>query len=186
MRITEKNFIKQLKHQNENALYYVIDNYGWILKTVIYKNLNTLPNLREECMNDCLIKIWENIDQFDPTRSEFKNWIAGIAKYRCIDYKRKYLKDLYNYDISEIDIIEENTTEKEILKREIKEEIDELLNVLSEKDKNIFIKFYFEDKNVIEISNEINLSENVIYKRLSRGRKKMKLKYEKGGIQNEK
>ncbi len=33
--INERNFVRQLKKRNEQALYYVIDHYGWVLKTVV-------------------------------------------------------------------------------------------------------------------------------------------------------
>lgn len=35
--INEGNFVKQLKKKNEQALCYVIDHYGWVLKTVVKK-----------------------------------------------------------------------------------------------------------------------------------------------------
>ena len=87
--ITEENFIEQMKKKNEKALKYVIDNYAWILKTVIKKHLHYLPNFYEECMNDCLLAIWENIDCYDSNKSSFKNWVGGIARYKSIDYARK-------------------------------------------------------------------------------------------------
>ena len=39
MKIDELNYIDQLRMKNEKALEYVIDNYGWILKTVVKKHL---------------------------------------------------------------------------------------------------------------------------------------------------
>ena len=35
LKITEDNFIEELKYKNEDALYYFIENYGWIIKTVM-------------------------------------------------------------------------------------------------------------------------------------------------------
>ncbi len=37
LKITEENFIGEMKKGNEKALEYVIDNYAWILKTVLKK-----------------------------------------------------------------------------------------------------------------------------------------------------
>ncbi len=115
LKISEENFIEQVKKGNEKALEYVIDNYAWILKTVIKKHLFYLPNLYEECMNDCLLNIWENIDSYDENRSSFKNWIGGIAKYKSIDYTRKYLKDLENQNIEDVTVAVEDNSLKEIL-----------------------------------------------------------------------
>ncbi len=75
-------------------------------------------------MNDCLLAIWENIHSYDPKRSSFKNWIGGIAKYKSIDYTRKYLKDLENENIEDVIIPTEDNSIKEILKSEIREETE--------------------------------------------------------------
>lgn len=174
MIITKRNFIKHIKNKNEKAMYYLIDNYGWLLKTVVYRNLASLPNLQEECINDCLMGIWENIDKYQPDKSSFENWIAAIAKYKCIDYKRKYLKELYQVDVDEVSLADDSSTEEAILKKEVSKEVDELLNTLSKEDKKIFIKFYFEDKTALEIAEEVDLKEATIHQRLSRGRKKIK------------
>ncbi len=58
MKITEKNYIQQLQLHNEEALIYVIDMYGGLLKAVIRKHLFTMPQKQEECMNDVLLSIW--------------------------------------------------------------------------------------------------------------------------------
>ncbi|MDD4169973.1 MAG: hypothetical protein PHD36_06935 [Desulfotomaculaceae bacterium] len=89
MKITEENFVAQLQMRNQNALAYVIDHYAWILKTVIKKHLFYLPDLYEECMNDCLLAIWNNIGNYAPERNSFKNWVGGIAKYKSTPYAAK-------------------------------------------------------------------------------------------------
>ena len=170
MKITEENFIKQLKKGNEKALDYVIDNYAWILKTVIKKHLFKLPDYYEECMNDCLMGIWENI----------------CAKYKSLNYVRKYLKDLENENIENIILPEEDNALKEILENEISTETEKMLKSISEEDRGIFIKLYLEDKNMDEISFDTGLAKPVIYNRLSRGKKKIREAFSiKGGSGNE-
>lgn len=186
MKITEENFIQQLKKRNEKALEYVIDNYGWILKTVIKKHLHYIPNYYEECMNDCLLAIWNNIDAYDVKKNSFSNWIGKIAKYKSIDYVRKYIKDLQRKNIDDMAISVQDNSLKEILSKEISEETEKMLNSLSELDREIFKKLYFEEKNINEISEDTGLSKSVLYNRLSRGKKKLrKLSIIKGGCKNE-
>ncbi len=184
--INEKNFIKQLKCGNEKAINYVIDEYSWVLKTVIARNMSTLPEFKEECMNDCLLAIWNNINTYDEKRASFKSWIAGIAKHKCISYKRKYLKELNNVNIDDLDLIAEKNVEQGIIDEEMRNEVYELLSCLSDEDKIIFSKFYFEDADVAGISKQLNISKDMIYNRLSRGRKKIKKNFLKlGGYENE-
>ncbi|MDR0879612.1 MAG: hypothetical protein LBN09_02795 [Clostridioides sp.] len=50
MKITEENFIAELKRRNEKALYYVIDEYGWIIKSTARNQLYNLLSYQEECL----------------------------------------------------------------------------------------------------------------------------------------
>lgn len=172
--ITEENFIEQLKKRNQRALEYVIENYGWIFKTVLKKHLFYLMDHYDECMNDCLLAVWENINSYNPEKSSFKNWAGGIAKYKAIDCTRKYLKDLENENVDDMEISTKDNPLKEILRSEISEETENMLSSLSEEDKRIFIKLYFEDKSMNEISKDTGLSKSVLYNRLSRGRREMR------------
>lgn len=181
MKITEENFIEELKKKNEMALDYVIENHSWIIKTVLKKHLYHLMSFYEECMNDCLLAIWENIHHFDPEKSLFKNWVGGIAKYKSIDYIRKYLKNMENENIEDIIIAVEDQTLREVLANEIREETEKILTSLSEKDQIIFKKLYLQDKNIDEVSQEMGISKSVIYNRVSRGKKKLHDKVNREG-----
>ena len=172
MKITEENFIEQLKKGNEKALEHVIDNYAWILKTVIKRHLFYLPDYYEECMNDCLMGIWNNIPYYDPEKSSFKNWVGGIAKYKSLNYVRRYLRDLENENIEDVIIPAEDTTLREILTKEISERWKCYAFYLKKTSR--FLLLYLEDKNMDEISDDTGLAKPVLYNRLSRGRKKMR------------
>ncbi|WP_459761846.1 sigma-70 family RNA polymerase sigma factor [Alkaliphilus crotonatoxidans] len=186
MKITEENFIDQMKRGNERALEYVVDHYAWILKTVLRKHLSHLMNFYEECMNDCILAIWENIHYYDPKKSSFKNWIGGIAKYKSIDYVRKYLKDLDNENIEDLKIPVEDHSLMEILKEETNRELKKMIQSLSEEDAIIFQKLYFEYSNIEEISEYTGLSKPILYNRLSRAKKKLrKMVNIEGGYGNE-
>jgi RNA polymerase sigma-70 factor (ECF subfamily) len=174
MKITEENFILQMKNRNERALEYVIDNYGWIIKSIVKKHLYNLESHQQECINDILLGIWNNIDSFDQEKNTFKNWAAGISKYKTIDCRRKYLRDLENKNIDYVDIAVEDDVHKEVTKKEIEKDLDELLNCLKNEDKELFLKLYVEEQDISHISKETGLKREVIYNRLSRGKRKLK------------
>ena len=161
MKINEENFIIQLRKRNENALDYVIDNYGWIIKSIVKKHLYNLQSVQDECINDVLNK------------SEFKNWIAGIAKFKSIDYKRKYLKGLEYENIDDLNISVSEST-YEILENELSLEVEEMLNCLNEKDRDLFYKLYVEEIEVNKISEETGMKRDTIYNRVSRAKKKIR------------
>ena len=62
-----------------------------------------------------------------------------------------------------------------------------MLKSLSEEDRKIFKKLYFEDKDMDQVSEDTGLSKSVLYNRISRGKKKMRNTInDKGGYKNEK
>ena len=173
MKINEENFIIQLRKRNEKALDYVIDTYGWIIKSIVKKHLYNLQSVQDECINDVLIGIWNNIDTFDENKSEFKNWVAGIAKFKSIDYKRKYLKGLEYENIDDLNISVSEST-YEILENELSLEVEEMLNCLNEKDRDLFYKLYVEEIEVNKISEETGMKRDAFYNRVSRAKKKIR------------
>ncbi|NFE11571.1 sigma-70 family RNA polymerase sigma factor [Clostridium botulinum] len=173
MKIEEENFIFELKKKNEKALDYVIDNYGWIIKSLVKKHLYNLQSIQDECINDILLGIWNNIERFDSSKGDFKNWVAGISKFKCIDYKRKYLKDLEYENIDDLNISIPYNVHEEIVKHELKSDVEEMLSCLKEKDRELFYKLYIEENEVNDITKEMGIKREVIYNRLSRGKKRI-------------
>lgn len=174
MKINEDNFIKHLKLKNEKALVYVIDNYGWIINSSIKKYLYNLKDYQDECFDDILLGIWNNIDNFDESKNSFKNWVGAISKYKTIDYKRKYYKYIEKENIDELNIPSKENIFEEVTKNELSEELDKLLNNLSSEDKSLFLKLFVEGKEVESVSKEMKIHKNNIYNRVSRGKSKLR------------
>ena len=113
------------------------------------------------------------IDKFDENKSEFKNWIAGIAKFKAIDYKRKYLRELDNENVDDLNITVDDSIH-ELLKNELSLEMQEMMNSLKEKDRELFYKLYVEEIEVDKVSQETGIKRDVIYNRVSRAKKKLR------------
>lgn len=174
MKITEENFILKLKQKDERALEYVIDTYGWVIKSIVKKSMYNLESYQEECINDILLGVWNNIDRFDKNKCSFKNWLAAITKYKSIDYKRKYLKDLQNEDIDELNIKVDDNSHSDIIENEISQEMEEMLSHLKAKDRELFLRLYVKEEDMGTISHHTGINKDVIYNRVSRGKHKIR------------
>lgn len=181
MKVTEDNFILKLKQRDDKALEYVIDKYGWVIKSIVRKNLYNLESYQDECINDILLGIWNNIESFNEEKSTFKNWIAGISKYKTIDYRRKYLKNLQYENIDEMEIKTEDNSHAKLIETELSNELEDMLSHLKEKDRELFLKLYVEERDIDEISEETGMNRDVIYNRVSRGKKKLRDIFKIGG-----
>lgn len=175
MKIDNDNFIHQLCMRNEDALMYVIDEYGGFIKAVIRKNMSCLKLKQDECFNDVLLSIWEHIDSFHPDQSSFKNWICAIAKYKSIDYMRKHKYETEKIVYEEMKDYELQIDDRaEILDHEISARMEELLSVLKPKDREILIRIYANEEPVEQVSRDLHIGKSVIYNRVSRAKKKLR------------
>lgn len=179
IKINDDNYIKYLKRKNEKALEYVIDNYGALVKAIIKKSLYKCENIQDECIDDVFLAVWYGIDSYDYKRSTFKNWIAGITKFKVIDYQRKYYKILCEKNIDNFEVLNEKSVEDEVFKENIDEQTSELLAPLNLDEREIFLDYYIKGKKVAEMSNDLGIKSTAIYNRLSRARTKLRLQYKK-------
>ncbi len=174
MRINDSNVVQQLTKRNEKALYYIIDCYGGLIKKVIQKYLYNLESIQEECLDDVLLLIWDNIHSYDESRNSLKNWVAAIAKYKAIDYQRKYKRYLEQKDIHDEMVESPFDVEAHVTRNMLSSTTEKMLSYLKKEDRTLFIKHYAEEKNIEELENETGLERSVLYNRLSRGRKKLR------------
>ncbi len=174
MKINDQNYIRQLQCNDEDALDFIIDKYLPLVKGVTYKVLSPIGNkgVIDECVNDVFLSIWNNATKFSGTEvNDFKNWVCAIAKFKAIDYYRKYSRNVeITSDYLEVNE-EENSAEDELILQENREELVRLLNHLDPVDRDIFIMKYFLGLKSSEIAKKLNLTKAAIANRIYRGKK---------------
>lgn len=178
MKSNEKNFIKRLQRKKEDALNFVVDMYLPLIKGITHKVLAPLGNdgVMEECINDIFLSIWEHANKFDGDATDFKKWIAAIAKFKAIDYYRKASKKVeITADYIEID--GKKSAEDELIMMENRAEVIKLINELESVDREIFIMKYLLGLKAEEIGKKLGLTQSAVDNRIYRGKKKL---YKKG------
>ena len=166
--------------QDKLLIEKIMKDYMNYIHTII---INMARDLKqediEEIMQDVILTLWKNQDKLDINKS-MSAYLSGITKnlvkYKCrqrkihtnIDDWEEQLSDFKNLDW----IIEKNEREK-IISQE--------LETLKENDREIFIKYYYHEKSIKEISNFFNMSESKIKSKLFRIRKILRKALKKGG-----
>lgn len=164
----DRKIISGIRNKKESCLVEFIDKYGGILKASIIKTIGNRDDLVIEILNDTLLAIWDNIDYFDENRSSFKNWCAGVAKYKAIDAIRKENrhKSINLEDIEEaIGTYEDYSFD----------DSEEILGLLNDDDKEIFRKLYIEGYSYDDIAKIKEIPKDRLYNRVSRSKKKLKV-----------
>ncbi|QOX63509.1 sigma-70 family RNA polymerase sigma factor [Anoxybacterium hadale] len=177
MKITEKNFIEQLNRKNEKALDYVLLEYGWIIQTVTRKHLHNLPELQKECVNDVLLAVWEHIESYDSKRSTFKNWLAGVSRFKALDSMRRHLRYSCEESLETTEAFTGVQTDAPFLERELSEETTALLSCLNPSDQTLFIRLFFQEETVQTVAADMGIRTSALYNRISRGRRKIQREY---------
>lgn len=79
--------VQRLKERDVTALDYIYDYYSDALFGVIKRTVQS-DMLAEEVLHDALLKIWNQIDQFDPAKGKFFTWMYRIARNQALDMRR--------------------------------------------------------------------------------------------------
>ncbi|MED3992211.1 sigma-70 family RNA polymerase sigma factor [Priestia aryabhattai] len=160
--------VASIMRKKEKGLELLIDHYGGLITAIVRKHLGTLKSYEEECVNDVLLAVWHHIHRFDSEKNTFKNWVAAVAKYKAIDYQRKYIKTQHE-SLSEAEFGE--TPGVHNVQRD---DVEELLGHLSEGDRELFKAYYLQEIELKQIAKKQETTISNLYNRLSRGRKKLK------------
>lgn len=177
MKIKESNFLQELRKENEDALSYVIIKYGGLVMSIMQKHLYLMKDKQEECFDDVFINVWNHIESYDETKTEFKNWIAGVARNRAIDYLRKYKREIEELKLDEESINHTYEDVHSLIDNEISQETEKMLSCLAKDDRELLQKIYMEEIPVEKLSHITGMSKDLIYKRVSRSKQKIRKIY---------
>lgn len=168
----EQEIIRRIRKREEQALRELIDLHGGLLKAIVYRHLPGSLQDREECLDDVLLAVWNHIESFHVERNSFKQWIAAVAKYRAIDYQRRWIKERERRIGEELDPDRLNRTDERLVSAI--SDAEDVLSKLPEDERKLFERYYIEGIPAKEIAQDMDVRESWIHNKLSRGRKKLK------------
>lgn len=177
--VDSENFIVYLKKRDMAALDYVIDTYSKRIFSVAYGVLKN-SQLSEECLNDVLLKIWDNAKYFNREKEMFYPWIIAITKNTAIDIHRKEIKHSSKLNIEDIDLSEGYSFDKNIENKAKLKDVTKEIESMNDIDKEIFLRKFYLDQPSREIGVKMGLTDKFINLRIFRGRKKLQNKFNIG------
>lgn len=178
MNLDDSSLIVQLRRKNPKAMDFLVDNYSNLVFSVVRNVLNPGFNYQyvEECVYEVFWSVWNNMDSFDESKGEFKNWIAAVAKYKAIDYRRKFFRQINVESIDEYNLAGSVSTEDLVIAKENREELIKAIKSMKDDDREIFVRRYFLGEDIESIARTLGVNRNLVDKRLSRGRRVLKEK----------
>ncbi len=134
----------------------------------------------EDVTQETMIRIWKNMDAFKMKSA--KQYIMKTTHNLCIDYLRIRKRSLQNessfdddFDYSNMNVRSENV-EEEVHQKIISDRIKEVINILPENLKSVFVLYEMEGMKYKEISEILNLPMSSVKVNLFRARKNLREK----------
>lgn len=171
----ESELVLRLKDRDKNAMAYLYDKYSAALLGVASRIIKD-DDISEEVLQDVFMKIWNKIDQYDPSRGRFFTWMmnltrnAAIDKLRSKEISRSSKTDSMDDYVYRVD--SRNSTEMHTDGIGVRA----LLNDLVEEQKFILEKVYFEGFTHTEIAEEYDIPLGTVKSRLRSALKHMRKK----------
>lgn len=173
--MAELTLADRLKAREQQAMQELLSVYGSLIKSVVYRYLGSLTQCREECINDVLWKIWQNIGQYDPEKSSLQVWIAAICRYQAIDCRRRCAKYLETCSIEELHEQGIQLSAPEV--QAFSAETEKILAGLSDADRDLLIALYAEGENAGALAHQLGISASGVYKRAERAKERIRKQY---------
>jgi len=83
----QAQLILNLQSGDEDAFSTLYDSYSAVLFGIINRIIDDQKDA-ENLLQDCFVKIWQNIARYDPEKGKLATWLFNIARNTAIDFKR--------------------------------------------------------------------------------------------------
>ncbi len=167
----EENFIEALKQGDPMGAEFLMQYkplLGYLIAPIVSEQQD-----REDCLSEVILKVMENIQQYDPDRASFTTWLTAIARNTALNKLRQNQKR-QEKTMDEQMPSNEPTPEENLLRKERKKTLQQTLNQLHHKDRILFYRKYYYCQSTAQIAAEMGVSQRAIEGRLYRIKKHLR------------
>lgn len=172
---TDQQIIDRVLHHGKRADYaQLVDRYG----ASVFAFVTTMVTRREdaeELAEDCFVKAFRRLAQYDATRSTFNTWLHCIAYHLCLDHIRRQSVVWLDIDEQTLQAVPDAAAEHVMDtddNRRIKL-LTEAIHRLPPTERLLVQQFYFEQLSLNEVATITDTDAGTLATRLHRIRKKL-------------
>ena len=184
--LEDEEIVSFIQKGNTEIFEILIVRYSEKLDRYIRKFLSNREDV-EDILQDIFIKCFVNIQSFN-TDQKFSPWIYRIAHNEAVNLLKKNSGKPFSFDIFGETFFthpkakenSENEAEREILKKHL----DEILNDLDQKYKEIIVLYFYEELSYKDISDILKIPISLVGVRIQRGKEQIKKILNEKGIDN--
>lgn len=146
--------------QQNNGLRHLMTRYQerlyWVIKNIVESHDDT-----DDVLQNTFIKAYKNIEKFE-SRSSLFTWLYRIATNEALTFKKSRQKK------ATVSIIENSTSsgdkaiENENSEDDLLQKLENVLDMLPDRQKQVFKMRYYDELSYEEIANTLQLSEGAL------------------------
>jgi RNA polymerase sigma-70 factor (ECF subfamily) len=186
----EQAWVDQAQHGDDQAFTQLVEAYQKPVYNLCYRMLGE-PEAAEDASQETFLRAFQHLDRYDPKRP-FATWLLSIAAHYCIDRLRRRRFPTFSIDEEdedgpafEIPDADAPNPEREYVRREQKEKIQDVLASLDETDRAAIVMRYWNDASEIEIAESLGLTVSAVKSRLHRARLALGKRWEESSMKQE-
>jgi len=166
---------QQGKEEAFNEIYNLTSKYVYY---TIYKSVKDAA-IAEDVMQDTYLEVYKSLPALKSGEA-VKSWIAKIAHHRIYQYLKKNPDQLLDEEAQETVFGQLEQTDEALMpedvmdNRETQRLMGEIIDSLSEEQRQSIVAFYFNQMSIKEISAAYGIPENTVKSHLSRGKSRIR------------
>ena len=176
--LSDSDLVKIVIKKNPEIYREIVKRYQRKLFVYLY-HLTGSKEETEDILQNVFVKVYNNLKKFN-TRKKFSSWIYRIAHNEAVNYLKKRSRKKFvswedviiNKEKMEISSHERSPLDSWI-KKELKREVEEALDKLPNKYKEVLILRYFSEKSYEEMSEILKKPINTVGTLINRAKKKL-------------
>jgi RNA polymerase sigma factor (sigma-70 family) len=158
---------------NRDAFGQIVSRYQRLICSLTYAATGNLGQ-SEDLAQETFITAWKNLG-FLRERSKLRSWLCGIARNRVNNFLRREGREPVGQAVPLEDVAESHAPEPLPVDRAITREEESILwqslGRIPETYREPLVLFYRENRSVAAVAEHLELTEDTVKQRLSRGRK---------------
>jgi len=168
----EAEILDLIRSHGDRGMEELLRHYGPLMRYIIKPILRDRHDI-EDCLAETAMRIWENLDTYNETKGSFAAWVTAITRNTALNMIRR--KNRHPSDeIEENTESTEPTPEEIVLREERQRELHRALEVLSQKERNLFYRKYYYLQSTEKIAAEMGMTIRSVEGKLYRIKKKLR------------
>jgi len=137
--------------------FYRPQLYGYVFKLVRSHEVS------QEIFQDIFIRLWKQREQIDPEQS-IRSYLYTIAQNLVYDYYKKVASDRNKLETFKLyyATASENNIEELLAFKEVREHLDNILAIIPEKCRQVYVLCKLEGRSYQEVANLLNISISTV------------------------